>query len=52
MSDGAQKLRALAKQSRVLSRDAVDRERAKTLRALAELYERQAADLEGCMPAI
>lgn len=46
MSDGVQKLRALAKQSHVMSRQAVDRERARTLRSLAELYERQAIDLE------
>ena len=52
MSDGVQKLRALAKQSRVMSRQAVDRERARTLRLLAELYDRQAADLEATEPAI
>jgi uncharacterized protein YaiL (DUF2058 family) len=52
MSDGVQKLRALAKQSHVMSRHAVDRERARTLRSLAELYERQATDLEASEPAI
>jgi hypothetical protein len=46
MCNGAQKLRALAEQSRLRSRRTGRGEQAKSLRALAELYERQAADLE------
>lgn len=46
MSEGAQKLRLLASQSRSLSRTVRDRGRAQMLRGLAELYERQAVELE------
>jgi hypothetical protein len=46
MSEGADKLRALAKQSRTLSRHASTKERAKMLLALADLYEHQASQLE------
>jgi hypothetical protein len=38
-------LRALARQSRLLSRRAADGQRARQLLTLAELYEKQAADL-------
>ena len=46
MSNCAEKLRALAKQSRTLSRYASTKERSLMLLALADLYERQAAHLE------
>jgi hypothetical protein len=46
MSEGAEKLRALAKQSRTLSRQASTKERAKMLLALADLYEHQASQLD------
>ena len=46
MADGAGKLRAMASQSRSLSRQSADRERARLLRSLAELYDRQAEELE------
>lgn len=46
MCDGAEKLRQLAKQSRVLSRSATDRHRSNLLRGLARLYEDQAVQLE------
>lgn len=46
MCDGAQKLHALAEQSRWRSVRAGRGDQAKSLRALAELYDRQAADLE------
>jgi hypothetical protein len=46
MCEGAQRLRALAEQSRLRSRRTGRGDQAKSLRALAELYERQAADLE------
>lgn len=52
MSDGAEKLRALARQSRMLSRETWDRERARSLRSLADLYEEQAADLEFALLAL
>lgn len=45
MTDSAQKLRALAKQSRMMSRRAANQERARALRSLADLYERQALEL-------
>ena len=45
MSQAEEKLRFLARQSRQLSREACDRNRSKILRSLAELYERQAAEL-------
>ena len=46
MADGVEKLRALARQSRILSREALNRQRGMLLRGLADLYERQAYDLE------
>jgi hypothetical protein len=46
MADGAGKLRAMASQSRSLSRQSADRERARLLRSLAELYDQQAEELE------
>jgi hypothetical protein len=46
MNDGAEKLRALAKQSRTLSRCASSKERAKMLLALADLYDHQARQLD------
>lgn len=45
MSQAEEKLRFLARQSRQLSREACDRNRSNMLRSLAELYERQAAEL-------
>ena len=44
--EGAQKLRSLARQSRVLAAAAGDRQRATALQALARLYDGQAAELE------
>jgi len=46
MCDSAQKLRAMAKQTRVLSRTATDTQGAQALQSLAELYERQAVEIE------
>ena len=46
MTDGVQKLRALAKQSRLLARQVPDRERERALRGLAQLYEEQAREEE------
>jgi hypothetical protein len=46
MCNGAQKLRALAEQSRLRFRRAGRCDQAKSFRALAELYDYQAADLE------
>lgn len=46
MSDDAEKLRALARQSRSLSRQTTDRNRAGALEGLALVYERQAEELE------
>jgi hypothetical protein len=46
MCDGADKLRQLAMQSRILSRQASDRRRSSTLAGLARLYEEQALQLE------
>jgi hypothetical protein len=48
VSDGPEKLRALAAQTRVLSRHVSDRQRSKMLRALAQVYDQQARDLECC----
>jgi hypothetical protein len=45
MSEAEDKLRFLARQARQLSRAASDRNRSKMLRSLADLYERQAAEL-------
>ena len=45
MSQAEEKLHFLARQSRQLSREACDRNRSNMLRSLAELYERQAAEL-------
>lgn len=46
MSDTEEKLRFLARQTRQLSRAASDRNHSRMLRSLAELYERQAAELD------
>ena len=47
MESSIQKLKSLARQSRALSYVVTDRERSQSLESLAQLYERQAAELEG-----
>lgn len=47
MDRNAAKLRALARQSRVLARNHENHSNAETAYRLAELYERQAAELAG-----
>jgi hypothetical protein len=51
MDIGAQKLRALARQSRTLSLVVKDMQRARALESLARLYDEQAAEIEAPQPA-
>jgi len=46
MESSIQKLKSLARQSRALSFVVTNRERSQSLESLAQLYERQAAELE------
>ena len=46
MDVGAEKLRALARQSRTLSLVVKDVQRARALESLARLYDQQAVDVE------
>ena len=46
MSNSADKLRAKARQTRFLARQAFSRSRAEALHSLASIYESQAAELE------
>jgi len=46
VTDAPQKLRLLARQSRILAVNVLDGERAIALQSLAQLYEKQARELE------
>lgn len=50
MADASEKLRALARQSRTLSTLVHDAHRANSLVSLANLYEKQAAEIEARPP--
>ena len=51
MDGSAQKLRALARQSRALSLMVKDVQRVRALESLARLYDEQAAEIEALQPA-
>lgn len=52
MTHGSEKLRALARQSRAMSMLVRDPVRARSLISLADLYERQAAEIEAREPEL